>query len=103
MAFCPKCNGEMDVIAKACPHCGYDFALPPVFTSDEPGIIYSGLADVALTISSIAAGLGCIGAIIVAIRALTRSHLFEAFVLCPIAFFLQLGMLVVFERVRRIK
>lgn len=24
-AFCPKCNGQMDLRDAKCPHCGYDF------------------------------------------------------------------------------
>ena len=29
MALCPKCSGEMGLKQAVCPHCGYDFPLPP--------------------------------------------------------------------------
>lgn len=97
MAFCPECKGLMGATEAVCPHCGFNF--PTVTTSSQPtGFAYSPLADAGLTISMIAAGVGCIAAVLVAVVSLLRLDLVGA-VLSTLAFFLQLGMLVVFLRV----
>ncbi len=103
MAFCPKCNGEMRGSAIACPHCGYDFDratadLPP----RKDGLAYSALADVALLVSGIAAGVGCMLAIVVGIGAIVNGSWLVALVYSPLAFLLQLGMLVVFLRIQNV-
>ncbi|MDB5340879.1 MAG: hypothetical protein JWN70_6498 [Planctomycetaceae bacterium] len=103
MSYCPECKGEMGAAEIVCPHCGYDFPAPPTdANSRKDGIAYSFLADIALTISMIAAGVGCFVAFTVAIVSLLRGDLIAALVVAPIAFFLQLGMLVVFLRVQNI-
>lgn len=101
MAYCPECKGEMGAAEIVCPHCGYDFPAPPTdANSRKQGLAYSFLADIALMISMISAALGCIGVLIVALIALLQGQFIAALAICPIAFFLQLGMLVVFLRIQ---
>jgi hypothetical protein len=99
--YCPRCKGEMAANATRCPHCGYDF---PLGDAQDPvrrsGFAYSTLADVALLISMFAAAIGCIVAAIGSIVSLLAGQLVNGLVVGPIAFFLQLGMLVVFLRVQ---
>lgn len=103
MAFCPKCKGEMGATEIVCPHCGYDFPSPDLYASNsQNGIAYSRLADIALVISMISAGLGCVVAVVATVIALLHGQLFGALVVGPIAFFLQLGMLVVFLRIQNV-
>lgn len=106
MAYCPKCNAEMNANDVACPQCGYDF--PNTQAEAEArqrweGLAYSPLADIALLVSMIAAVLGCCGAIVFTIIAMLQGQLLSAIVVGPIAFFLQLGMLVVFLRVQNVQ
>lgn len=98
MAYCPECKGEIAPTATVCGHCGYDF--PPDQTASKSGFAYSFVADIALIISMIAAVLGCGVAMIVAVFSLFHADLMTGLVTAPIAFFLQLGMLVVFLRVQ---
>ena|SRR5438309_2159907 len=100
MAFCPRCKREMGTTEAVCPHCGYDF--PPVERGYRKGIAYSRLADVALIVGTIAAGLGCLGSVIGAFVALLRGDWLTGLVLGPLAFFLQMAMLVVFVRVQKL-
>ncbi len=100
MAFCPKCSGVMDTAAVACPHCGYAF--PPADPNPRDGLAYSPLANLALIVGILAAGLGCVVAVIGTIIALVTGQWGTALVVGPLAFFLQLAMLVVFMRVQRI-
>jgi hypothetical protein len=100
MAFCPNCQGVMDAAAVACPHCGYDF--PPASADPRRGIAYSPLANLALVVGIVAAGLGCAVAVLAAVAALLNGQWSNALVVAPLAFFLQLAMLVVFVRVQRI-
>ena len=101
MAYCPKCKAEMSATEINCPSCGFDF--PSATTGSgqgKRGIARSALADLALIISTIAASIACIFAIGFSLIALSGGQLFHGLVLGPIAFFLQLGMLVVFLRVQ---
>jgi hypothetical protein len=98
MAFCPFCKGEMGVTELVCPHCGFDFPEATGSPMRATGFAYSPLADTALTISMIAAGLGCIVAVLAVVVSLLQFQLVNT-VLSVVAFFLQLGMLVVFLRV----
>ena len=100
MAFCPKCKGVLDAAAIACPRCGYDF--PPGNPDPRRGIAFSPIANLALIVGTVAAGLGCGAAVIASIAALINGQWVTALVLGPLAFFLQLAMLVVFVRVQRI-
>lgn len=88
----------MDVV---CAKCGYDF---PAKESTEPkrrhGFAYSGLADLALIVSTIAAVLSVLITVYIGIVALSYREWLTALVICPIAFLLQVGMLVVFLRVQ---
>jgi hypothetical protein len=101
VAYCPECGGEMDAAAPACPRCGYDFPQPPEPPA-PPGLAYSPLAEVALVVGIVAAGIGCLLAIVAAAVALVQGEWGRALIVSPLAFFLQLAMLVVFVRVRRI-
>lgn len=98
MAYCPECQGEIAANAVVCEHCGYDF--PPDLPAPKTGFAYSRLADIALIISMIAALLGCGVAILAVIGGIATGDWFMAFVTAPIAFFIQLGVLVVFLRVQ---
>ena len=100
MAFCPKCQGVLDAAAVACPHCGYDF--PPGNADPRRGIAYSPLANLALVVGIVAAWLGCAAVVIASVGALMSGQWVAALVVGPLAFFLQLAMLVVFVRVQRI-
>ena len=101
MAFCPKCKAEMSATEIVCPGCGFDFPTATTgSTQGKNGIAHSSLADLALIISTIAASIACLIAIGFSIIALSAGQLFHGLVLGPIAFFLQLGMVVVFLRVQ---
>ena len=105
MANCPQCKGEMGVMEPVCPHCGYDFPLNAKELSVErprSGLAYSGLADVALAISSILTALGAILALGSAILALGTGNWIIA-AGRAIAFFWMLAFFVVFERVSDMK
>jgi hypothetical protein len=99
MAYCPKCDVPLDTNAVVCPNCGYDF---PPGNPVSRGIAYSPLANLALLIGIIAAGFGCLVTVIATVRALLNAEWGVALVVGPLAFFLQLAMLVVFVRVQRI-
>ena len=100
MAFCPKCAGALDVAAVVCPHCGYDF--PAGNPHPRRGIAYSPLANVALIVGIVAAGFGCLMSAIATVYALANAEWLTALIVGPLAFFLQLAMLVVFVRVQRL-
>lgn len=100
MAYCPKCSKVLDEAAVVCPHCGYDF--PAGNPNPRRGFAYSSLANVALFIGILAAGFGCLATVFISLEALWNGHWFTALVAGPIAFFLQLAMLVVFIRVQRL-
>jgi hypothetical protein len=100
MAFCPNCKREIDATALVCPHCNYDFGQ----TSDTArertrGFPYGSLGDTALMISSIAAGIGMLASVFFSVILLLSGDLCSGLFLCPLAFFLCLGMMVVFMRV----
>jgi hypothetical protein len=91
-----------------CPHCGYDFPLEADDSNrscgiHRHGIAYSKLADIALIVGIIAAGFGCMAAILASVGLIVEGRVVEGLVGGPIAFFLQLAMLVVFVRVQKIK
>ena len=96
MAFCPFCKGEMGATDIACPHCGYDF--PPAAPARPSGFAYSSLADLALTVSMVVAGLSCCGAAYLMVLYLLVLNV-PAALFSAAAVVLQLGMLVVFMRV----
>jgi len=98
MAYCPECKGEMLPTAIACPHCGYDF---PPSSASRGGFAYSPLADLALIVSMIAAVVGACVTSIATIVALVQGQWLGGLVIGPIAFLLQIGMLVVFLRVQQ--
>lgn len=58
MAICPKCKGEMVPFEAICPHCGFDFPEPP--RPPRRRLTYSTLANVALILGQIVAGLACL-------------------------------------------
>ena len=100
MAFCPKCNGPMEMGEVACPHCGYDFNSGPRLRRE--GIAYTPLANFALLVGTLAAGLGCLVAVTGSIAGLFQGEWITSLVVCPLAFFLQMAMLVVFVRVQNV-
>ena len=100
MAFCPKCFAAMEATEVVCPSCGYDF--PEESIPKLEGFAYSTFADVALVVSMVAAGLGCIVAVYLAVMFLVFGAWSQSFT-AAIAFFLQLGMLIVYMRVSDLK
>jgi hypothetical protein len=100
MAYCPRCKKEMGATEAICPHCGYDFPLEG--KSRRRGLAYSSLAQIALLVGIVAAGLGSLVAAIATITALWHGDWFSGLVVGPLALFLQLAMLVVFVRVQDI-
>lgn len=102
MAYCPKCNGEMTASAVECPHCHYDFAdAANTPANDNTGFAYSAFADIALIISTIAASMGCIVTAYWTIVMLFSGNLYTGLIMGPLAFFIQLGLVVVFLRVQK--
>jgi hypothetical protein len=102
MAYCPKCKGEMDSAALACPHCGYNFPDPSSAAAPrKTGFAYSPLADLALLVCMIAAVIGAGGAGFATIWAIWKGDFIIGFFWGPIATLLQLGMFVVFLRVQQ--
>ncbi len=99
MAYCPECKGELAATATECPHCGYDFHRSEEAALEKRrGFAYSTLADVALLVSMIAAAIGSGLAVLGTVVSLLNAQWLYGLVLGPLAFFLQLGMLVVFLR-----
>jgi hypothetical protein len=81
MAFCPNCQGVLEAAAVACPHCGYAF--PPGNLDPRSSIAYSWLADLALVVGIVAAGLGCVVAVIASVVALMNGQWGTALVVVP--------------------
>src|SRR5438445_10174190 len=98
MAYCPRCKGVMAATEATCSHCVYDFPL----SEPRTGLAYSRLADVALVVGIVVAGLGSVAAAVGSIVALLHGEWSEGLVVGPIAFFLQLALLVVFVRVQKL-
>jgi uncharacterized membrane protein YvbJ len=111
---CKKCGKSAEDQFESCWNCGTskEGVEDPHFQRAERllaksgthrrkgGFAYSRLADIALVVSSIAAIGGCAVTLIAIVVAAYNGELVQAFVVLPIAFFLQMGMLVVFERVQ---
>ena len=91
----------MPATAIVCNSCGYDFPKSSDSGSrnGRDGLAYSPLADLALIVSMLAAAIGCLGAVIGSLASVFKGDFISGLVLAPLAFFLQLGMLVVFIRV----
>ena len=104
MAYCPECNGEMPVTAVECPHCEFRFPETAPDNSDRrPGFAWSPLADIALIVSTAAAAIGACISGIYGLIALSQGLLFQALVVAPIGFLIQLGIVVVFLRVQELE
>ena len=99
MAYCPQCNGVLDARAVACPQCGYDFPPP---AEPSRGLAYSRLADVALFVGMVVAGLGAAASVVGSVVAMLNGEWLIGLVICPLTFFLKLALLVVFVRVQRV-
>ena len=103
MAYCPECNGEMPVTAVECPHC--EFRFPETAAEDSnrrPGFAWSPLADIALSISTVAAVLATLCAFYYGAISLFTGNLYEALVVAPISVLILLGIVVVFLRVQEL-
>ena len=101
MAFCSACNAVMSAMEVRCPHCGY---LPPATDPNvrRSGIAHSSLADFALVVSTIATTFSCLLTLYFSLITLSAGQLFNGLVLCPIAFLVQLGLVVVFLRIQEV-
>ena len=98
MANCPQCKGEMNVTATYCPHCGYDFPLAQPEKPLRRGIVYNAFADLSLVIGMFVAAIGAILALVV-IGATLFDRNFRVSFFGVVAFFMQVAMYVVFQRV----
>ncbi len=97
MAVCPECKHPLGITEVVCPECKRDFRyfLPP---PRSEGLAYGRLAEIALVIGQIVAGLACVLALIRCIVALVHGEWLQAFLSGPIAFFVLLAVLVVLMR-----
>jgi hypothetical protein len=84
----------------ACPTCGYDF--PDGASEARRGFEYSTLADFALMIGGLIAGLSSVAALVASVIAIFQGQLWQGLVAGPAAFFSSLAMLVVFLRIQKI-
>jgi hypothetical protein len=85
-----------------CPHCGYDFPAELSIVLQRTGIAYSAWADIALMIGGIVAGISSAAAVFYSLTMLIQCNFFQALVVGPVAFFLNLAMLVVFLRIQKV-
>ena len=101
MAFCLECKAVMSAMEVRCPHCGY---LPPATDpkTRKSGIAHSSLADFALIVSTIATTFSCLLTLYFGLIELSAGQLFNGLILCPIAFLVQLGMVVAFLRIQEV-
>lgn len=101
MAFCPKCKGTMEATAVECPHCGYDFSESYRREPEPAGFAYSRLAEIALVVASLVAGIGCVLSAYFSFAFLyLERNWMTGLVWCPILFLYQFAMLVVFIRIQ---
>jgi len=88
-----------------CSDCGFDFPdtlLIDTKSDPKSGFAHSPLADVSLIIGGIAAGFGCVGAIVSGIVALASGQFWNALFVAPVTFFLCFAMLVVYIRIQHV-
>lgn len=100
MANCPKCRAEMGATEAVCSSCGYDF--PEDVAPRREGFAYTAFADLALIVSMVAAGLGSLMAVYFAVMNSILGKVVPTLT-SFVAFFLLLGMLIVFMRVSDLK
>jgi len=97
MAKCPKCSHDIDVMATACPECGYSFPAEPA-PPQRTSWAYSRLADVALLVGMVAALLWAGAAAYRTVVALIHRQWDALLIQGPLVFFLAFAMFVVFAR-----
>jgi len=105
MAFCTRCKSEIDALAVECPKCGWDFGedeAQPVQRGLGRAFAYTPVAEAALVIGQVAAGLGCAFVLAATLVALFSSNWLGA-VQGAIMFFVLLALLVVFLPVQDIR
>jgi hypothetical protein len=90
-ALCPKCGSRLQLLDLACQKCGYE-ASPqrPAHVADFPWVF-----------TALLAALGCFLTIVLAIVFLVQGELGVALFGCPVAFFIQVVLLVVSVRAIR--
>ena len=103
MATCPKCDGPMESTDGVCLQCQLEFQ-NTLATSPAPkvGFAYSRVADLALTVGLCCAVLGCVVAILWTLVLMARGNALAPMI-GVLAFFQQLGMVIVFMRVSDLK
>jgi hypothetical protein len=100
MAYCPKCGGQMEELAKNCGKCGYDF---PKEGEKREGWPYSGLADVALVLGQVLAGIAALWVIVSCVRVVVQGESSVGLLVAgAIQFFLLWAAFVTFARVQRL-
>jgi hypothetical protein len=103
MAYCPECKGEMPLAAVECPHCEFRCPATAAYDSNRrPGFAWSPLADIALSVSTVAAVLATLCAFYLGVISLFAGNLFDALVVAPISVLILLGIVVVFLRVQEL-
>jgi hypothetical protein len=103
-AFCPECNQPLDEPPRGAaapegkPLGGSEGARPP-----GAAFAYSPLAQAALVVGLLWAVIGCVFAAGWAVVSVVQRDWLTGLVVCPICFFLQLALVVVFLRVMDLK
>jgi hypothetical protein len=116
---CPHCGATLPYVRDAfCPECEQPLDEPPHAAAaprDKPlgtpegapppgaGFAYSPLAHLALGVGLLWALIGCGATVVWAVVSVTRRDWVTACVACPICFFLELALVVVFLRVKDLK
>jgi hypothetical protein len=103
MAACPKCKGLVGTTAVTCPHCGYDWPDDDLGYHPPSGWEESNFAELALCVAAIMAAIGCFGVLLAGPGLASRGEWWSALFWCPLAFFYQFALLIVFLRVRNRK
>ncbi len=101
MAFCPECGRKMGISKTNCPHCGHN-SPAGLESSERRGLLYGLLAEVALVIGQLAAGLGGLAALVGVVTSVLAREWIDALIQYPLAFLVLLGVFVAFGRVRNI-
>jgi len=103
-ARCPKCKEPVDAKASKCEACGEDFTRAFPLEEHTTGefdrsLVHGPVGDFALKVGQFASMMGATITVVGVIFAVQGGQWFNALVVCPLMFFFQLAMYVVFRRV----
>ena len=103
-AFCPECAEPLDEPpSRPAPQEVKQSGAPEGAPLSGPGLAYSPLAHAALVVGVLFALIGCVVSAVWAVVSVGRGDWGTALLVCPISFFLQLALAVVFLRVMDLK